>query len=465
MAGLNESVFPRILLEDPFLRDPARRFLNDTLGMKIQMKGTAGLEEERLLFHLWLGSAREKLYLSHRRSDEKGVRLLPSGFLEETVFAAAAGAVLDGIARTPPFPSPGTFPVSREAADRGARAREFQARLEGPAGGAGGLDGIMGTRVPRGAGKRVRAPALSVSEMVQMAKCPFGAFMQGVLEARARRVPDSPWEVMATEVGMVVHTVLDATVGELKGRWGTVEPGEAVSEAGRRLEGELGKRAPALARFAVLEEVLREGLERDISEMLRRDLDMTRARGLKPVRLEKTERGDVGFGGITIGISARIDRVDEGNGLRRVVDYKSHLSRSAVSEKAAFDGNFFQLALYAEILGLADEGLIMSIVHMGRSIGGPVFAESEGKDAADLRGRFRGLAGELARMAAAGTWFPCPAGESGKPFKWRPYCQFCEYALLCRGNHEPTVGRLKASPAWERFEGVFRDTPKEEAGG
>jgi len=107
----------------------------------------------------------------------------------------------------------------------------------------------------------------------------------------------------------------------------------------------------------------------------------------------------------------------------------------------------------------------MSIVHMGRSIGGPVFAESEGKAAAGLRERFRGLAGELARMAAAGTWFPCPAGESGKPFKWRPYCQFCEYALLCRGNHEPTVARLKASPAWERFEGVFRDTPKEEAGG
>jgi len=49
LVGLNEKEFPRIIREDPFLRDDARIALEAMMGYKIHTK-LGGLEEERLLF-------------------------------------------------------------------------------------------------------------------------------------------------------------------------------------------------------------------------------------------------------------------------------------------------------------------------------------------------------------------------------------------------------------------------------
>jgi len=80
VMGLNEQVFPRIVREDPFLRDRQRLVLESTLGFLIDEK-LAGHEEERLLFELLSRAASNRLYLSYQRADEAGRVMAPSAFV------------------------------------------------------------------------------------------------------------------------------------------------------------------------------------------------------------------------------------------------------------------------------------------------------------------------------------------------------------------------------------------------
>ncbi|MBH0186013.1 MAG: hypothetical protein HP477_11550 [Nitrospira sp.] len=80
VIGLNEQVFPRVVREDPFLRDRQRVVLVSTLGFLIDEK-LAGHEEERLLFELLSRAASNRLYLSYQRADEAGRIMAPSAFV------------------------------------------------------------------------------------------------------------------------------------------------------------------------------------------------------------------------------------------------------------------------------------------------------------------------------------------------------------------------------------------------
>jgi ATP-dependent helicase/nuclease subunit B len=80
VMGLNEQLFPRVVREDPFLRDRQRLVLESTLGFLIDEK-LAGHEEERLLFELLIRAASHRLYLSYQRADEAGRVMAPSAFV------------------------------------------------------------------------------------------------------------------------------------------------------------------------------------------------------------------------------------------------------------------------------------------------------------------------------------------------------------------------------------------------
>ncbi|HZD40202.1 MAG TPA: hypothetical protein VE131_05735, partial [Terriglobales bacterium] len=89
ILGLNEGVFPRTIREDAFLRDRDREALERHLGYKINPK-LAGFDEEKLVFILLVGAARERLYISFQRADENGRALLPSWYLGELKHALGA---------------------------------------------------------------------------------------------------------------------------------------------------------------------------------------------------------------------------------------------------------------------------------------------------------------------------------------------------------------------------------------
>jgi len=82
VLGMNEGVFPRTIREDAFLRDRDREVLERDLGYKVSQKLTA-FDEEKLLFTLLVGAARERLYCSFQRADDSGRALAPSWYVDE----------------------------------------------------------------------------------------------------------------------------------------------------------------------------------------------------------------------------------------------------------------------------------------------------------------------------------------------------------------------------------------------
>ena len=79
---MNEGVFPRTIREDAFLRDRDREVLERDLGYKVSQK-LAAFDEEKLLFTLLVGAARERLYCSFQRADDSGRGLAPSWYVDE----------------------------------------------------------------------------------------------------------------------------------------------------------------------------------------------------------------------------------------------------------------------------------------------------------------------------------------------------------------------------------------------
>ncbi len=82
VLGMNEGVFPRTIREDAFLRDRDREVLERDLGYKVSQK-LAAFDEEKLLFTLLVGAARERLYCSFQRADDSGRALAPSWYVDE----------------------------------------------------------------------------------------------------------------------------------------------------------------------------------------------------------------------------------------------------------------------------------------------------------------------------------------------------------------------------------------------
>jgi ATP-dependent helicase/nuclease subunit B len=122
IPGLVERVFPAPARQDPLLLDHERRLINDALGGKgrIPLKRFRS-QEEKLLFTLAVGSAREKLILSYPRLDpSSGRERIPSFFLLR-VAEALHGEAMD-YSRLETLPEFRRVALSRLAPDDGEQA-------------------------------------------------------------------------------------------------------------------------------------------------------------------------------------------------------------------------------------------------------------------------------------------------------------------------------------------------------
>ncbi len=57
----------------------------------------------------------------------------------------------------------------------------------------------------------------------------------------------------------------------------------------------------------------------------------------------------------------------------------------------------------------------------------------------------------LASALASGAAWPFPDEEKGRPIRWRPACDVCEFSLACRRDHGPTRERLARAGVWARL--------------
>jgi hypothetical protein len=431
LTGLNSGVFPRVLREDPFLKDPARRALNEVLGYKVQEKGRTGLDEERLLFHMLLAAGRERVYLSWHETDADGRPALASGFLSESF-------ELKDAATAEPVP----VGVPPALWDRFTAAAGAAAGLEEAARPADARDGLVGVSLIRPAGMRV-------TRFIDVASCPFRAFAADILGIDRIHRPRGPFEPEAATIGIFVHAVLERSVRELMDRWETADPDEADLVVERQSRAAFPEHFPGLAAFPAVAAALAEDWVPLLAEAVREDLLWCRERGLVPREPEEEAGFALEHAGNTVRMRARIDRADHGRGVVRLADYKSHLRRGRQAKAPRFDKAFYQIALYARSRARPEDRIALSVIHLGAGSGGVVAQHAEDELAVGFCAKAEILAGATIGVLASGNAAPFPDDAGGRSPKWRPDCAVCEFSLACRREHGPTRARLESAGAWQ----------------
>ena len=486
VVGLNEGMFPRTIREDPFLRDRERELFETVLGYKVATK-LGGFDEERLLFTLLVGSAKERLYCLHARNDGDGRPLAPSWYVEELCRAAGEHSItyieiprsevekagvgpFDRVELVPPeelavrltlagkdakpivdlcLPAPSLY----------VRGRETLRRLEDAGAALGEYDGIVGSAGSYWA--RLAGGGLSPTSLEGYARCPFQFFAGKILGIERLERPEDFEGPAAAEMGLIVHEVLRSFYQELL----EAKYFEAAASQHKR-DKQAMLRAAARKAFLAFErdnavgyllawEIIKEQIETLLIDVVNRDLDDLEASGYRPLATEYAAEAKLAgnwpapLNGASL--RGRMDRIDydpHANRIR-VIDYKLKSQRA----RDPADKDLLRSALRAQRLQPAFYALLAKKVaeefhHPEASIDvafyflapawddGPLAVESIGGDIYDgssgaaLKANLAFLAESMRR----GRFFILPGD----------HCRLCQVSEICRRQHLPTLWRAEA---------------------
>jgi len=476
LLGLNEKTFPRVIREDPFLRDQHRRVLDATLGYRINEK-LAGYDEEVLLFGLLCGSAHDRLYWLYQRADAEGRSLAPSPFLAEggtqdgRQVETVPRRLVERVAR-PPFvpalvprqdlalwlalrgadPSP-LLPGLRQEPLLFQRGVAALALLEREGSDLGSHDGVTGPLDAHWAGLARRG--LAPTPLERYARCPFQYFAQDVLRLEAVRVPVTG-QIEAQSLGTLCHEVLKRTYEGLMAKgWPETTSdawlvgqcvASAVEEAFRRHAAREG------TGLALLWEITRETVIELVTALIEAEREDFLTSGFRPVAMEAEIQGTLAGlalpGWSPLPLRGRADRVDRRINppavpTLRMVDYKYKQGREKKPEDknlatAALRGFRLQPPLYARMT-LPGEALPVQVDFRFLAPRWDPPIDSASFDAATWEGpvgrQIAATLGALLDGIRAGRYFILPD----------TYCDFCNFAPACRRLHGPTGARARRS--------------------
>ena len=468
-VGLNSGIFPRVGRADPFLSDDSRRHLAKKTGRPVPIPtDTEG--EERLLLLGALGSGREQVLLSWRRADESGRPVVPSLALRDL------GRIVCG--------APGADELSVRA--RALPAHPL-ARLESLAGAPGLLDAdeeallvALQSRIAVDGGRFLsqRAPELSegcrwveavesfgpttmavdgragarsidgiaATSLEALGRCPLKYFFGKVLRVPEPETLVGPLERDAADLGNRIHKVLELAYRSLVSL-GALESGDPVrarAAAAKALDEAWARTADAVdeerARtYPLLERIEAERVGESLREFVAWDLDRLRRIGARPVEFERTLSESIALpSGRELSVKAKLDRIAEGPGVRRVGDYKTGRGslKSRVDAKAMLAGLEMQVPLYAMLADAEVELLrVGPVVAAGANETERVTEPFRDFKTSAHRGGFLETIEVLLAMAERGVY----------PFRSERHCTWCAYRPACRKGHPPSEARQEAA--------------------
>jgi ATP-dependent helicase/DNAse subunit B len=471
LIGLKEGLFPRTVLEDPFLRDSARAALRHPAGYWIAQKA-AGHEEERLLFYLMAASARERLVCVFPRSDEAGRAQVPSLYLRELCRAASFDFAGGAVKHVPRQPAAKLAGLEGELAD--PQELVLRLALEGRAAGgrlpdsvldaelldevlerasaiaawgqAGPFDGLAGP--PEEFLKALARKGLSPSALDSLAACPFQFFAGRILGLGEPDEAARLDEVPASLRGRVYHEILERFYrGAPASLWDDEKAWDArLLQCVAAVFAERDWRQTGV--YPLLWEAVRLAMAENLREFLAWDRAEAKRSGLRPARFEEHLSGEfseprpaelagVKFHGIA-------DRIDLGaDGTWRVVDYKTRWSRGSPA-RLALKGELHQLPVYAELAASLpghkklDAACIYAVEDASESAGRQRSQSYEADRLHADRAAFLELVARELRGLRAGRFPITPEdGEHG-------VCSRCLFPLVCRKSHGPSRVRAAA---------------------
>ena len=483
VLGLNEKVFPRHIREDAFLRDRTRRFLEVDLGFKIQEKLT-GYDEEKLLFTLLCRSAREQLTLLYQRTDEAGRPLLPSAYLAEIQRALGEGEqvvprrLAAKFQDTPQYHLDRLTPselatkrllmrhVPRRLLEDGyppgrlvVRGLRALAVLDGGEHRLGGYDGMTGPLEE--AWQAMRSSGASPTALQEYATCPFRYFAKQVLRLRALTVPESIDCIGPAELGTLAHSILRRCLEALRTQSyfshpGSIDPIAVLRRVAREDFDRFAETHPV--GYPLVWRLHQERLVSVLSGALRDDLAEMASEDWEPVLFEEEMLGKLN--GPLLGmpepaeivIKGRLDRVDwsPSRNAYRIIDYKYKTGR----QPGTMDKNLLMGAVRASRLQ-PPLYLTMTKALGARMPGGTTEPACQGVWFYYLAPEWTASLKQASFPGDAWTSSLTPSIRqaiahvlsgihSGRFFIYASgSCDRCEYRLLCRKSHQPTVWRAR----------------------
>lgn len=494
LLGLNESVFPRHIQEDAFLRDDVRRALETDLGYKISEKMDAYHEEE-LLFSLLTSSAQQELTLLYVRSDDEGRTALPSSYLD--TWKQKSGSPQEVLVptrqaqRNQQDPS---FSKGRLTPDEYLIEALLHRRVPSlflktvhpqglwlthclnavqtldahtPLGFFDGITGPIDTFWEQACEK-----GFSPTSLERYASCPFQYFSSHVLGIEPQLEMQEALQVGPREIGLLVHSILRTTMEKLQSEGfftyeenSTVDPSHVLEQ----MAAEEFKQFAEIyfTGFPLLWEMQQEEILLFLRHVLKRDLEELKKNDWEPVLFEKEMIGtltvDAKQHGEQIKIRGFLDRIDRSvnNNAYRIVDYKYKVSRNPGTFDtnlglAAIRGIHLQPPLYLKMIqgshgqGI-QEALLLKDSSECRGVWfyylAPYWKEKEKEWLFPIEFSGDGWRAPLGPVLnntirhiihgiKQGQFFIMPGAQ----------CESCGYRLICRNNHQPTLSRARMDP-------------------
>jgi ATP-dependent helicase/nuclease subunit B len=471
ILGLNEGTFPRVIREDAFLRDRDRRVLETDLGYKIPEK-LKGYDEERLLFSLLVGAARDRLYLFSQRSDETGRSLEPSWYREELCRALGGGeakhrerlvprrardkyraAPFDRLVSLTPSEAalraaleeddPTPFIESEPAREILARSRLVIPVLDNARAPLGAHDGWVGPLT--GFLADLRAEGFSATALEMYARCPAQFFLSRALGLEPFDAPEEHDGPGRDTWGSLCHEILAEVVRD----WSL---GESPSDRLARLDTVCGAVFAQYARtepigYPLVWELATTQIKAMLRGALGHDIEELAASGFVPAATEVRLVGTLeSLAGVMI--QGRVDRIDRRpDGGVRVIDYKLKLGRSSRSPdlvKAALQGRSLQPPLYA-VLGAGYAARTADPVGARPNPGVDValYVLTPGDDGPLIRLRYQPDAEAQSRIERTLEVLIDGIDQGRFPMRPDDECSWCGVASACRRRHRPSVLRAQ----------------------
>ena len=351
VLGLVEKSFPRLVREDPLLLDDERK----PAGLPLKR---AGYDEERLLFDLACGMAREKLALSFPRLEAATARpRVPSFLLLEATGAKDFKTLetLPGFHRVPlsalaggeppvderelDLPVLAAFPDDDNylaaisslilAGARAERDRWQERALTRHDGLLESKDALALVRDRFDLGKLI----ISATSLENFFRCPFYYFQKHVLRIEPWEEPEAAVMIDAADLGSLYHSILEDFYqhgGDLAA---------AIEKHVLKFEHDGVTGYPTV--WEIKKEIIRQELTAFVAREQRR-----LAEGWTPVGFEKE------FNGVAVAppvrLRGKIDRIDRSEDSQRacVLDYKTGKLPAGLKNDSLAAGEALQLPLY-----------------------------------------------------------------------------------------------------------------------
>lgn len=502
IVGMNEGVFPRTIREDAFLRDRDREVLERDLGYKVSQK-LAAFDEEKLLFTLLVGAARDRLYCSFQRADENGRGLAPSWYIDELKRALCDNGRESEIISIPrsiteksavaPFdrqerllPSELAISLTLDGQDPTAlidacapmaalyrEGRKVVGAIDQSGDRLLAYDGAL--HEIAGYWKQFAARGLAPTALETYARCPFQFFARHVLGLQPLDRPEEILGPNPAEFGALGHEILNTFYralidgGYFAGRKSSVDAATTLQAVATRAFADYEENHPV--GYPLAWESLKEGLSQLLGRVVAQDLSELESSGFIPVSLETDVTGRLPadwpapLGGFAI--HGRMDRIDRNKERLRVIDYKFKLGAGPARQdknliRAALRGERLQPPFYyvlardwaeAQNEKLSEPTIEADFYYIApRWAEGPLTSKSYGGD---------GLAGRVGAATQETIAYLAEGVRQGRFFINRgEHCGHCDVAPICRKNHAPSLWRAENDPATAPHRALREKDPK-----